>query len=325
MMKKTAVSTLLKGLLDRVHRTLFGHMVKSGLILCAVPPSEEGHGADTQAEQQDVQTGDDTGTAAGDDQQASEQGADNEEVVVTIGDEAPPASNEDENQPAPAWVKEVRQQNRELQRQKRELEQKLAEKDQAAAPGAVKVGEKPTLEGCDFDADRFEADLTAWHERKRAADEQATQQRKEQEQAQADWQGKLTAYNTAKAGLKVVDYEDAEAVVLEALNPTQQAIIINGADKPELVVYALGKNPAKAKELASIKDPVKYAFAVAKLETQLKVTPRKAPPPAEKAVRGSAAGTSMDSTLARLEADADRTGDRSKVIAYKREQRRGQA
>jgi hypothetical protein len=43
-------------------------------------------------------------------------------------------------------------------------------------------------------------------------------------------------------------------------------------------------------------------------------------------VRGTAGGaTSVDNTLARLEAEADRTGDRSKVIAYKRERQQQQA
>ena len=47
-------------------------------------------------------------------------------------------------------------------------------------------------------------------------------------------------------------------------------------------MYALGKNPKKAKELGEITDPVKFAFAVAKLETQLTVTSRKQVPPPEK-------------------------------------------
>jgi hypothetical protein len=187
------------------------------------------------------------------------------------------------------------------------------------------VGEKPTLEGCDFDSDRFETELTAWHERKRQADDQAAKQRKEQEDAQAAWQQKLTAYGAAKTALKVPDFEDAEAVVLDTLNQTQQGILLHGpgsADVTAQLAYALGKNPAKLKELASIKDPIKFAFAAAKLETQLKVTPRKAAPAPERVVKGSAAGaTGVDNTLARLEEEADRTGDRSKVIAYKREQR----
>ena len=94
---------------------------------------------------------------------------------------------------------------------------------------------------------------------------------------------------------------------------------VNGTD---IAAVRVTKNPAKAKELSSITDPVKFAFAVAKLEAQLKVTPRKAPPPPERAVRGTApvSGT-VDSTLERLREEAARTGDMSKVMAYRRQQK----
>ena len=105
----------------------------------------------------------------------------------------------------------------------------------------------------------------------------------------------------------------------ELLSTTQQGIILQGAENPALVIYALGKNPAKLKEMAAITDPVKYAFAVSKLETQLKVTQRKAPPP-ERTVQGTGrvSGT-VDSTLERLRADAERTGDYTKVVQYRKQ------
>ena len=97
---------------------------------------------------------------------------------------------------------------------------------------------------------------------------------------------------------------------------------MQGSENPALVVYALGKNPKKAKELAAISDPVKFAFAVAKLETQLKVTPRKTAPVPERQIRGSAQlSGAVDSTLERLRAEADKTGDRTKVAAYLNAQR----
>ena len=108
----------------------------------------------------------------------------------------------------------------------------------------------------------------------------------------------------------------------DQFNVTQQGIIVQGADNPALVVYALGKNPKKAKELASITDPVKFAIAVGKLETQLKVTNRKAPPPPEKTLQGTGPKSgAVDSTLERLRADAEKTGDYTKVLQYKRQKR----
>ena len=105
----------------------------------------------------------------------------------------------------------------------------------------------------------------------------------------------------AKSELKVSDFEDAEEVVASLFSVTQRGIIINGSDSHALMVYAIGKNPAKAKELAAITDPVKFCFAVAKMETQLKVTPRKLAPPPERRIGGtSGVGGSVDQNLEKL-------------------------
>jgi hypothetical protein len=89
------------------------------------------------------------------------------------------------------------------------------------------------------------------------------------------------------------------------------------------VIYALGKNPKKAKELAQIDDPVKFAFAVAKLESQLKISNRKAATRPEKQVSATAPiKGAVDSTLERLREEAARTGNMDKVMAYKRAQKR---
>lgn len=244
-----------------------------------------------------------------------------DETVVTIGDEESPTS-EEELAKAPEWVKELRKNHRETQRQLREANDKLKAVSGAEHKAPEAVGEKPKLEDHDYDAEKFGAALEAWHERKRQADETARKQQDEEQAAKAAWQTKLDAYGQAKAKLKVKDADEAEAVAQEILATTQQGIILQGADNPALLIHALGKNPKKAKELAAIKDPVKFAFAVAKLETQLKVTTRKAPPPEEK-VRGSAPITgAIDSQLARLRAEAEKTGDYSKVNEYRRSKRK---
>lgn len=251
--------------------------------------------------------------------QTGQEGAD-DEVVVTIGEETPP-TEEEEVARAPEWVRELRKNHRELQRKNRELEEKLNATSGAETKPAP-LGKKPTLEECDYDAEKFEAELAAWYERKRKADEEASRVEAEQKEAQKAWQGRLDAYGKAKAELKVKDFDDVEATVQENFSQTQQGIILQGAENSALLIYALGKNPKKLKELASTTDPVKFAFAVAKLETQLKVTNRKAAPPPEKTVRGTGpvSGT-VDSQLERLRADAEKTGDYSKVAAYRRQKR----
>ena len=242
---------------------------------------------------------------------------DTEEVVVSIGEEAPPP---EEHTPAPEWVKELRKTNRELQRQNRELQARV----QAAPPETkpVVIGNKPKLEDHDYDADAYEEALTSWFERKRQADEINAKQEAEVMNQQKAWQAKLDGYGKAKAELRVKDFEDAEEVAQQVFSITQQGVLLQGADNPALVVYALGKNPAKAKELAEIKDPVKFAFAVAKLEKDLKVTNRRQAPAPERIVSGTGRSSgAVDSTLERLREEAARTGNMTKVIQYRAQKR----
>ena len=252
----------------------------------------------------------------GDDQTTEDGEGDSDEVIVSIGEEAPPP---EEQTHAPEWVRELRKTNRELQRQNRELQGKLQSTAQTETKPVV-LGKKPTLEEHDYDADKFEAALATWFERKRQADEAAAKQEAEVMNQQKAWQAKLDGYGKAKAELRVKDFEDAEAVAQELFNITQQGVVLQGADNPALVIYALGKNPKKAKELSDIKDPVKFAFAVAKLEKELKVTNRKAAPPPERIVSGTGrVSGAVDSTLERLREEAARTGNMTKVIQYKRQ------
>lgn len=268
-------------------------------------------GGDADGEMLQLSTDGATGDTTGDE----------EEIVVTIGDEPAPTDEEKQLQAAPQWVKDVRKESREKDRKIRELEQQLST-EAPAQPATVEVA-KPTLESCEFDEDAYSEKLIAWNESKRQADEQ---KRKEADAAKAkdeQFKSKLTAYQTAKTTSKVSDFEEAEAVVGNLLSPVQQGVLINCAKAPVHVVAALGKNLVEAKKLAAITDPALFAYALAELEAKMKVSQRKAPPPPEDVVRGSApvrAG-SADAQLAKLEAEAERTGDRSKIIAHNRAQR----
>ena len=242
-----------------------------------------------------------------------------EEVIVTIGDDPLPEPEEDSK--LLPWVRELRRDYREREREIKELREKLAAKE-AAPPPATDPGKKPTLEDHDYDTEAYEKELTAWYERKRAADAEITRQLQAEQEQQKAWQAKLEGYAKAKTELRVPDYDDAEAVAQETFSVPQQSIIVAGAENPALLIYAMGRNPAKAKELAAITDPVKFTFAIAKLEAQLKVTPRKAPPAPEKPIRstgGVSVSGAVDGTLERLREEAARTGDMTKVIAYKRQ------
>jgi len=239
-----------------------------------------------------------------------------EEDVVTIAGESP--APEEEEKQAPEWVRNLRKNYRELQREKRELEERLKAVSPATEQSPVTPGKKPTLEDCDYDSDKFENELAGWFERKRQSEETEAKHRAKQQEEQQTWQKKLETYTQSKTGLKVSDFQDAEDTVLETLSVTQQGIILQGAQNPAVMVYALGKNPNKAKELAGITDPVQFAFAVAKLETQLSVQKKQAPPP-EKRINGNGSLGTSNAQLDRLREEAARSGDFTKVIAFKKQ------
>lgn len=266
-----------------------------------IPPDEEQIEGEVTAENQ---TGSDEPKALG----TEEEG---DEVVVSIGDPDPAT----EEEAAPPWVRELRKRNRDLARENKDLK---AAVNRSTENKPVSLGKKPTLDDFDFDAEKYETALAGWFEQKRKADQQEDA-RRDAEKVQDDaWKVKLGNYDQKKAEIKVRDFEEAEAETQNALSQTQLAIIVQGAENPALVVYALGKNPAKRKELAEIKDPVMYAFTVAKLEAQLKVTPRKPTTAPEATVSGASRPSSaVDATLDRLRDDARKTGDYSKVIRHK--------
>jgi hypothetical protein len=241
-----------------------------------------------------------------------------DEVVISIDGESP--TQEDEKEKAPEWVRELRKSHRELKRENRELRTKLTTQTTEIKP--VTLGKKPSLDDFDYDTDKFESALANWFEQKRIVDQQRAQAEAAAREQQEAWQNKLQSYVNSRAELKVRDYEDAEDIVQNTLDVTQQGVLLQGAENPAVLVYALGKNPKKAKELSDIKDPVKFAFAVAKLETQLKVQNRKSAPPPEKTIQSSGRiSGSVDSTLERLRAEAERTGNYTKVLQYKRSKR----
>lgn len=273
-------------------------------------PKVTGDADDQQVEEQEEQQ----------EQEQPEQGEQQEEqeqpaaVRVTFGEE----QAEDEQRAAPEWVRELRKSNRELAKQKRELEAQIAS---LRPQQQDELGKEPELEDFDYDPAKFKQATREWLEKKAKVDARKADQQRAEQAAQEAWNAKVAAYNESKASLGAEDFDEAEEAVQSALNPTQIGIILSGADMPAEIILGLGTNPAKLRELAAIADPVKFAFAVANLQSKVtKVATSKKPPAPDKPVRGTAgpSGT-VDSTLDRLRAEAEKTGDYSKVMAYRRQ------
>lgn len=239
---------------------------------------------------------------------------------VVIDGEEPPKQDDDpyRGQPAPEWVKELRVRDKENKKRIQELESELSAHRK---PQEIQLGEKPTLESAGYDTDEFERQLTDWHKKKIQFDQQEQAKKAEQEKVVQQWQDRVKSYETKKTAIKakVHDYDEAEEIARDALNQTQLGILISGAENPELLTYHLGKNPAKAKELAAIQDPIQFAFKLAKIDAQVKVQQRKPITSPEKKVEGSAPLSGIvDAKEAELEKKALKTGDRTELIQYRK-------
>jgi hypothetical protein len=234
-----------------------------------------------------------------------------EEVVVSFGDEAAPASEERDSE----VLRNLRKQYREVVRERDALKQQTA-------PKVPQAGPKPTLwdDGIDGDEDKLADKIIEWHGRVQAEEATKSEAEKQQAAAREKFEAKVAVFAEQKQTLPVKDFDDAEAEVLGTLSQVQQRILIHGAENKAQLVYALGKHPEKLKALASIQDPIEFAFAAAKLEDKAKMERRKVTTSPESEVRGSAPLSGLtDKTLERLEAEAAKTGNRTKVIAYKRQ------
>lgn len=246
---------------------------------------------------------------------------DDEEFVITVGDEEPEPSDDDDfsGKPAPAWVKDLRKKEREARKRIKELEAQVQQAKPADKP--IEVGPKPKLADFDYDEDQFESAVEQWHERKRQVEQQQVAKQAEEEKAKQAWQQKMQSYEERRQNVasKVRDFEELEEAAKDKLTPTQQGILIHAAENPELIMYHLGKNPKKAQELSAITDPVLFAFAAAKLDSQMKIQTRKPATQPEKKPSGSAGlAGAVDQKLAQLEAKAAKTGDRTELIKYKK-------
>lgn len=225
------------------------------------------------------------------------------------GDEKDPYAGQE----APQWVKDTRRRAKEVERENRRLKQQLEQRNsQPERQQALR--EKPTFEGSEFDEDVYQADLDKWYAEK--AQHDAKVQVEQQKYKQYDERYQNDA-NALKA--KAVDYDEIEQSIADVMPESKQALLKMAVENPAKMVYALGKSPKQLESLIGL-DDVQFVKQIALLEHQMTSkaksrNPNK-PQPKTHELEGAAGGT--DTKLAKLEAEAAKTGDRSKVIAYKR-------
>lgn len=264
--------------------------------------------------------GDDTGDETLEIEVGGDESGEVEETVISFADEG---DGETEDTPL---VKQLRQQLRERDRKLAEVRRTGGAPANDADPEPA-IPAIPKVENFDYDADKFDAAVVA---RDQAVAEHAEwkmrqgDREKQRRRAQEEQQRQI---EQQRAALGVGDYDAHAGKVQERLNEQQLAVLISAADNPARLIYALGRSEGKLDTLAAEGNLAKFAAMIGRMERDIKVTKRKAPAP-EAQVRGATAAISAnasDRTLEALEKEADRTGDRTKVVAYKRQMKRQRA
>lgn len=262
------------------------------------PPEEQDEAA--------VETNDEAEQQADDEQ-------DDDEELPTFGD---PGEEGEQDTPLA----------KHLRAQIRERDKRIAELDKSAKPEPeIVVGDKPTLESCDYDEEKFETELDAYKDRKRKAEEQANKGKEVQQAATKQWQEEQADYVKKRTALpfRAETIAEAEAIIAGALDPNQITCLVKAANNAPVLAVALSRNPAKLAAIAQIKDYVKFSAALVRLEAEVKMAKRRPTVEPDKIVRGSAslASTNAAKTLEKLEKEAEATGNRDKIIAFKRAQK----
>lgn len=278
-------------------------------------------------EKQDGQIGEETPPEQADDaepptgEKDGEGEDEKEQVVISYGDQEQPVDVDED--PGPLWARELRQRYSKMKSENHQLREKLKQIEKPQQ--SIDPGPMPTIEQCEYDEVEFGKKMAAWQREKILQEHEQKQQQARQQQAQQRFSDRLKRYAEKRKIISqsLHDYDDAEDRVQSRFDVTKQGIIVQGADDPALVIYAIGKNPEKAKALAQIDNPIDFAFAVAKMESNLKLGKRKKPPQPEKKITrtGSTAGA-FDSRLEELRKQAMKSGDYTKVNAYKKARRK---
>jgi hypothetical protein len=217
--------------------------------------------------------------------------------------------------------KEARQKLREVEARAAQMAAELAARSETESADAD-PGPMPSLKDSDWDEAEHAKALLQWGEKKRSHDSTLVARRKAAEAEAKEWEATQAAYHDKrKAYLESHPdrLEEGENFVKASFSPVQRAAMVDVLKDAPLMCIALAKNPDRAKSLANIQSMPRFVAELARMEAgMVKKTPATQP---EKKVSSGAPVADNDKTLARLEAEADKSGNRSKIVAYKREQR----
>ncbi|MBI6340410.1 scaffolding protein [Proteus sp. PR00224] len=170
----------------------------------------------------------------------------------------------------------------------------------------------------------FQADLLQWQNKALDARSKAVadQGRKTQEYTQQGQQvaNAIKAHYDAAEKLNLPDYQEKEDSALQVLpQGVYEAIAQNFPDKSAAIIYYLGANPEKAKDLFS-KNPVQTTIELTRLADRLTLKPRgsqrSSAPPADEPISGDVTAANVSALQKQMD-DAASKGDVQKYRAIK--------
>ncbi len=238
-----------------------------------------------------------------------------EQTVVTFGDDEPQDPTEHDSKRNKKFAS-MRKENREL---KEKLEKVTAKADDNTALGA-----EPTLEDCDYDADKYRDTLRDWDRAKAKQDAKVQTAEDAQKDRNKVYAVKLDEYHASKSDFDADSFDEAEGIVKDTLNNVQlEALVTAFSGRAAPLIQALGQDEKKLTslskhDLSTAEGCINFAVEATRLESAMKISSRKPRTVPETRVSGNASSVSGDNQLEKLREAAAKTGDMSKVLAYKR-------
>lgn len=239
-------------------------------------------------------------------------GEDDESEVTLEGEEPAQSGGEGES----SVIRDMRASLREKDRLIREQAAKLEASSRPNAP--ADPGPKPTLADHDFLDEKYEEALDDWYAKKAAFDQA---NRQATEQAQQIERARLDGYTAAKSAVKIAGIDDAEQRVFAQVDDMTRNALLHA--KSPAVIAALDRYPDKLAALSDLakSDPAGMLIMLGELKAKAQIMPRRKTAEPEQVLNGSAsiASASSDKQLEKLEKEAERTRDRTKLVAYKKQ------
>ena len=291
-------------------------------------------------EETEVESEDDEAEETESGEESEAEGDEDDSVEVVHADDADTAKNEGNDKPK-GPPRRIRKLLERVEKAQTELTGKDAEnqllkmqlEQLAKAQGKERVKKPPTLADCGYDEGKFAEAMAQFVTETAVPSVFSKQLEQHQTQAQQE-QAKIARSNALEGhyqradSLKVKDYDLAEEKAVELLGRDLVEDIAATADDSELLLYYLGKNPAKAEELKRVfaeKGPALGTYALGKIAAGLKTVPtgpKKSTPDPDKPVDGAGpAGGTWQQRLEKARARADKTGDLTEVIKLKKQAR----